>query len=283
MAEEPEEGVQAESPTAPESAAPADAAAVTGSAATQDTDPEGVPWRNRMAEQQRRFDQEREAMRQQFQAQLQQYGQQIVQQFQSQAPRPQAAQEREYTEEELLQLANQGHSTAMQQLIQRQVRQQMAQQNQQQARASTFNQLVGQLQRSYPDFMNSESTLYRTANRFYAAFLPGRDPLEAQYISYTSAITELGLSQAPQRAAEGSRQASVQAHDAMGGTSFAAQSQRPQRGDKGFAGQVTPQEHALAKKLQVKNPQEAKKRFLERQAKGFSSVSPGLSSAIGDV
>lgn len=283
MAEEPEEGVTAESPPAPETPPQAAAAAVTGSAEPQETDPEGVPWKNRVAEMERRHQRAMEDQQRMFQAQLQQF----AQQFQPPAPRPapQPA-EREYTDEELLALANQGHSAAMQTLIQRQVRQQVAQQTAHQQRVGGTAAMIAQLQQRYPDFTNTASELYRHANRLYSGFIQGRDQLEAQFMAYTAAIADRPdlVSGAPtpqQRAAEGARQSNVQAHESVGGTTYARQPARRQ--EQGFTKAVTPQEAALAQKYGVKDPLKAKQRLMERQQSGRSSVSPGLSSAIGDI
>ncbi len=283
MADEEMEGVNADSPTASETSAPPATAAVTGSQGEpSETDAEGVPWKNRMAEMERRHQRAMEDQQRLFREQLQQ----TLQQFQPLArPQPQAQQEREYSDEELLALANQGHSAAMQTYVARQVQRQVAQQNQQAAvqmyqaqRARTAVEEINALQQQYPDLTVTSSELYRAANKEYGRFLPGRDQNDAILLAYQSAIANL---QPQRRATETSRQSQVQAHESVGGTSYARQA--PRRGETGFVKSVSPQEAALAAKLNVKDPLKAKQRFAERQQAGRSTVSPGLSGALGDV
>ena len=281
MADEEMEGVEATSPPATETSAPPATAAVTGSQGEpSETDPEGVPWKNRMAEMERRHQRALEDQQRLFQQQLQQ----TLQQFQPQQ-RPAPQQEREYSDEELLALANQGHSAAMQTYVARQVQRQVAQQNQQAAvqmyqaqRARTAVEEINALQQQYPDLTVTSSELYRAANKEYGRFLPGRDQNDAILMAYQSAISNL---QPQRRAAETARQSQVHAHESVGGTSYARQS--PRRGETGFVKSVSPQEAALAAKLNVKDPLKAKQRFAERQQSGRSTVSPGLSGALGDV
>ncbi len=274
MADEQEQDVQdGTSPSAPEPTQAAAGAVTASGAEPEDKDPQGVPWKNRMAEMERKHEKALDEMR----AMFQQAVTQLQPQPQYQAPKPA---QQQYTDEELLALGNQGHAVAMQEYIQRQI----AKQSQVQQRASLADQHVAALRNLYPDFNNSASPLYQAANTLYRQYLNAGYPAtaETQHTAMSTAAAAFARQQAQQQTAgqvsEATRQQQVNAHDAIGGTSVA-----PAGSNRRRPSGPTPEQVELGKKIGVKDPAKALANFRKRNEEGRNSFGPGLSSAAERV
>ena len=260
---------------APEQAVQSAAGAVTASGAEPEVDAQGVPWRNRMAEMERKHEKALEEMRAM-------YAQAVTSLQQQQAPPPQAQrpQQQQYTDEELLALGNQGHAVAMQEYIQRQI----AKQTQVQQRASLADQHVAALRNLYPDFNNQGSPLYQAANTLYRQYLAAGYPAtaETQHTAMSTAAAAYARQQAQQQgvgqASEASRQQQLDAHQSVAGTSVP-----PAGSNRRLSSGPTPEQVELAKKIGSRDPAKALERFRQRAADGRSQYGAGLSSAAERV
>ena len=279
MADE-DKSVEAESLAAQEAAQAAEVAAaqsaVTGTVAAEETE-DKVPWKNRMAEMERR---NKALLEEALRAQAAMFQQQLAAVV-GQRQAPGQAEQKPYTDEELHALWQQGHSAAGDMLIERKM-------NQKQAQAVRGNVALAQMQmiyQRYPDLRAPQSPLYQHANAIYQGYLQSGYPPspDTQVLAMTSAIADRPdlagrQQQATVQAGETSRQGAVEASQSIGETSYQAGGPRKV---EPFT-KVTPAERELAKRYQVKDPEGAKKRFLERQAKGLSKVDARISSAIGE-
>jgi hypothetical protein len=278
-------GVPADSPSAEEQAQ-AQAAAAQGAGdspvAAEDSsvDAQGVPWKNRMAEMERRMAKQfQDAMAQQ-QAQLQQQMAAYAQQF---APRPAAAETKSYTDEELLTLANQGHSAALDMLMDRKIAARQQQHQTAQQKVTIAQTQVRTLIARYPDAGNASTPLGQYIAQVYQGYTANGYPQtpDTVLLAMTTAIADRPdlATQTQQRAAavEGGRTSAVQQHGAIGETTHRTV---PKRGP---TYEPTDAEKKLATAMGVKDPKKARERFIERNRTGRSAVSTTVSQALGDL
>lgn len=271
MADEQNPDVTGDSSIAADAEAQAAAGAVTtGGADAEDKDAQGVPWKNRMAELERRHEKQLQEMQQMFQSQVAALQQAAVSPAQARQSQPQ------YTDEELLALGNQGHAAAMREYVQRQIQQQ----NTVQQRMGLAEQHAAALRQMYPDFNNKQSPLYQAANALYSQYLMAGEPATAQTqaMAMGTAAAAYARQQAQQQgvgqAAEATRQQQLEAHQSVGGSSVPPAGSNRRRGSG-----PTPEQVELAKKIGVKDPAKALSNFQKRAAEGRSSYGAGLSAA----
>lgn len=270
MAEQDQQqSVQAESLAAAEGEAQTAAGAVNASAETSETDAQGVPWRNRMAEMERRHEKHLADMQAMFAQQMQAMQPQA-------APAPQRPAQQQYSDEELLALGNQGHAVAMQEYIARQVQKQTSVQRQ----ASDADLEIQALRTAYPEFNNKASALYQAANMRYQQLLANGNPAtpETQARAF-GAVAAIAARQAQQQnqqqhASEGARQGQIDAHQSVAGTSVA-----PAGANRPRPRAPTQDQIELARKIGAKDPAKALANFRKRNEEGRSSFGAGLSAA----
>ena len=285
MAGEQEQDVQAAASTAEEQATAQAAAAQSAeqsSVAAEETDAQGVPWKNRLAEFERKAE---KRLQESLAAQQAAFQQQMAAYFQQQqAPRPAVAEQKQYTDEELLTLANQGHSVAMDMLLDRKIAARQQQQQVVQTRANVAQQQIRTLLARYPDAGNNGSALGQYIAQTYQGYLAAGHPQtpETVLLAMTTAIADRPemATQTQQRAAaaEGVRTSGVQQHGAIGETTHRTAPRRP-----GSTYEPTDAERKLAAAMGVKDPKKARERFLQNNKSGRSAVSSTVSQALGDL
>lgn len=265
--------VQAESSPAPEVDAQTAAAAVTGTGAeTAEQDSAGVPWKNRMAEMERRHQKHLEDMQAMFSQQIQS----LQQQYQPPAQPKQPQGLEQYTDDELATLSGQGHATATKELVRRYaVIEQGAR-----SRANFAEQREAALRQMYPDVNNPQSPMGRAAGVLYHQYVQNGDPQDAttRALAISNAAAALMRQQSNQQTrqnvSESGRQDAIESHQSIGGTSVAQSgTSRPR------AKALTPEQQALATRMRVKDPQAAIAEARKRREEGRVIFGPGLSSA----
>ncbi len=267
--------VQAESSPAAEVEAQTAAAAVTGTGAeTAEQDSAGVPWKNRMAEMERRHQKHLEDMQAMFAQQIQSLQQQQYQPVPQQPKQPQGLEQ--YTDDELATLSGQGHATATKELVRRYaVIEQGAR-----SRANFAEQREHALRQMYPEVNNPQSPMGRAAGVLYHQYVANGDPQDSttRAMAISNAAAALMRQQSNQQTrsqvSEGGRQDAIDAHQSIGGTSV-AQSGTSRPRAKG----LTPEQQALATRMRVKDPQAAIAEARKRREEGRVIFGPGLSAA----
>ena len=271
-------------PTAEEiAAAEAATAQAAGDKPVADLDEQGVPWKNRMAEMERRT---QKMVADALQAQQQQFMSMLNQgawRPQQQAPQQTARGIQDYTDDELAQLSSQGHTEATKALIQREavrVNQNTVVQQHAQTVLADAQRELGEVYEQYPDMKNAGSDLYRTSNAIYQQRILTRGANALTMLdAVNAAIRKSGQSGSVQQ--ETMRRAGVDASQAIGGTTYSRAPQGSRASDKPKP--LSDKERELAKRMGVKDPQNSLKRLMDRQAKGQSSVSPQISQALGEI
>jgi hypothetical protein len=284
MAGEQDTDVQPD-PSPGQDTPPTDAAAAQAAVTPPvagEVDEQGVPWKNRMAEMERRA---QKMVEDALVRQAAMY-QHVLAQGQQQRANP-VDQQKQYTDEELLALANQGHSAALDMLMDRKMARQQQQMGQQQAQQQVVVEAqreLAELYQQYPQMQDASTELYRTANALYQqrAQLYGPNIL-TQRDAIKSAIIKLGVQPSRASAAESARQGAVESSQSIGGSSYQS---RPTRTKEEPFVKVTPQDRELAKKMGLKDLSdkalaERKARFIKRQQDGSSKINHNISSALG--
>jgi predicted secreted protein len=243
--------------------------------------PDNRPARNVVAEVNRKFTkierqlEEQRAQNAQILASLQQQRQP--------APQPAPAQTgAEYSDEQLGQLAAAGNVEALRLLVQRQSEKATAQQMGQFTQVQTVQRALGELFSRYP--MLREDTQHPLTQAVYAArnqFLaqgwapgPATDlrAIEAAIVNAPHLATPVAPT-----TQDTTRRAGVTAQQTMEG---AAPRRSPQSGQTAVVKPLDPKVQGIAQRMNVADPQNSLKRFMDRQQNRRSVVSPAIQQAV---
>jgi hypothetical protein len=208
----------------------------------------------------------------------------IASQAVTQQPSRQAASDKPLTDQEVYALAQQGDQEAFAEWTRRQAQRVYQQENAQQNRARLVQGQLAALMGKYPVLSNPQHPLTQTVNQAYVLYVQNGYPagqetlLEAAKTAIADRpdlIAELHGQGAQAR--EGARRSATQ--NAQTGVTGAAHRQQstPQQQAK----VLTPDQHALAKRMGIKDPQKAIKGFLSRQENGQSSLG-GVRAFVND-
>ena len=188
----------------------------------------------------------------------------------------------EYTDEQLGQLAAAGNAEAIRLLVERQTQRQTATQFTQFSQAQAVQTGLAEFLRQYP--MLREDTqhpltqaVYAMRNRMVASGWapgPGTDLEAITKTIATSPHLAVAAQPVPQ---ETTRRAGVTAQQSMEG---AAPRRSPQPGQTQPVRPLDKRTAGIAQRMNVKDPQNSMKRFLDRQQTGRSSVSPAIQQAV---
>ena len=128
----------------------------------------------------------------------------------------------------------------------------------------------------YPDLQDASSALYQQANAIYQQ---KRGLMGDHAFTQLDAIkTALLRASRTAPAAEASRRAQVDQAGGIAGTTH-----QPARRPGSKPVPLSKEEVALAARMGIKDPEGARQRLLERNAKGMSRVTPAISQALGNI
>ena len=197
------------------------------------------------------------------------------------APQPVAGSE--YTDEQLGQLAAAGNAEAIRILVQRQTERTTQAQFSQFTQTQTVQRAFGELMARYPMLRDDPQhpltqAVYAARNQFLASgWAPGlQTDLEAIKAAIVNA-PHLAQAAPTPGGADTTRRAGVTAQQSMEG---AASRRSPQSGQTAAVKPLSKEVAALAKRYNVKDPQNSVKRFMDRQHAGRSTVSPAVQQAV---
>jgi hypothetical protein len=197
------------------------------------------------------------------------------------APTPAAG--AEYTDEQLGQLAAAGNAEAIRILVQRQTERATQAQFSQFSQTQSVQRAFGELVARYPMLRDDPShpltqAVYAARNQFLASgWAPGiQTDLEAIKAAIVNA-PHLAQSAPTASVGESTRRAGVTAQQSMEG---AASRRSPQTAQTQQAKPLSKDVAGIARRMNVKDPQNSMKRFLERQQAGRSTVSPAVQQAV---
>lgn len=199
------------------------------------------------------------------------------------APAPQATPSRDLTDEQLWELAKTGDRAAFD-VYQSRISERTYDSRQSvQNRTGIVDRQLAALKTRYPVLADGSHELTQAVNAAYALYVQNGYPKTKETLlqAATVAIADnpemvSALHGAPAANREAARRTAVDT--ARTGVTGVSHRQAPATGAQAA---LPADEARLAQNMQVKDPIGAKKRFLERNAKGLSSLSPAVIAAIG--
>lgn len=199
------------------------------------------------------------------------------------APMPTAQAGGDYSDEQLGQLAAAGNAEAIRILVERQTQRQTAAQFTQFTQAQTVQRALGELLARYP--MLREDQSHPLTQAVYAArtaylqsgWQPGpQTDLEAIKAAIVNA-PHLVPPPTGSPTQDTTRRAAVSAQQSVDG---AAPRRSPQSGQTAPVKPLDTKVAGIAQRMNIKDPQNSLKRFMERQTAARSTVSPAVQQAV---
>lgn len=214
---------------------------------------------------------------------------QILQFLQTFNPQPQPVTQQksqaDLTDEDLWREAQQGNREAFELYQSRIAERVLSRQTTAQNRAGIVDRQLAALKARYPVLNDGSHALTQAVNQAYQLYLQsGYQPSKETLLqAATAAIADnpelvASIQGAPAVSREVSRQTTVERARA-GNTGVTHRREPATPGKK----PLTEGEERLARNMQIKDPQGAKERFLQRNADGRSSISPTVAAALGDI
>jgi hypothetical protein len=201
-------------------------------------------------------------------------------------PAPQATPSKDLTDEQLWELAKTGDRAAFEVYQSRIAERTYESKQTVQNRTGIVDRQLAALKTRYPVLADGAHELTQAVNAAYALYVQNGYPKTKETLlqAATVAIADnpemvSALHGAPAQSRETSRRTAVNA--AQSGTTGVSHRNAPATGAP--QGKLTPEEDRLARAMNVKDPQGAKKRFLERNAQGRSAISPTVAAALGEI
>ncbi len=189
----------------------------------------------------------------------------------------------EYSDEQLSQLASAGNPEALRILVQRQSQRDNQAQFTQFTQAQAVQAGLNEFFKLYPVLQTDQAhpltqAVYAMRNRLIQSGRPMGPETDLAAITNTIASSpQLAVGATPQAPADTTRRAGVTAQQTMEG---AASRRSPQSQQTAPVRPLDKRVQGIAKRMDVKDPQNSLKRFMDRQTSERSTVSPIIQQAV---